>query len=333
MKPLFAYQSKQLLIPGTILIAFVAGFGFQMIVSSPAPDQDINPACIEHYPLLRNDLDCKSADEDISRVQKIQTDITAYIEEQKAAGQVNRASVFFRDLNSRRFASVNADEIYIPGSLLKLPLAIAYFKLSEVEPLVLTQEFQYNPTTKDLNEIENWKPAEKLVIGKPYSVDALIAHTLIYSDNETAALLAQSIDQTFFRRVCAELGVPLPNEGGSEKNFISAKTYASLLRALYLSSYLNIDNSQKILNLMSQASFSDGLKAGVPDNIQIAHKFGEREIVDSQTGKETSAQLHDCGIIYKPDHPYILCVMTEGKSSDALSAVIAEISKLIYESE
>jgi hypothetical protein len=41
-------------------------------------------------------------------------------------------------------------------------------------------------------------------------------------------------------------------------------------------------------------------------------------------------QLHDCGIVYYPHKPYLLCVMTRGKSSDDNSKMIAEISKLVY---
>jgi hypothetical protein len=62
--------------------------------------------------------------------------------------------------------------------------------------------------------------------------------------------------------------------------------------------------------------YNDGLKAGIPANIELAHKFGERGII-GMNGREQK-QLHDCGIIYYPKHPYILCIMTRGYERDKL---------------
>jgi hypothetical protein len=41
-------------------------------------------------------------------------------------------------------------------------------------------------------------------------------------------------------------------------------------------------------------------------------------------------QLHDCGIVYYPKRPYILCVMTRGEKMDVLPKVIKEISTEVY---
>jgi len=41
-------------------------------------------------------------------------------------------------------------------------------------------------------------------------------------------------------------------------------------------------------------------------------------------------QLHDCGIIYHPSKPYILCIMTKGEEIEELASVIADISRLVF---
>lgn len=79
-----------------------------------------------------------------------------------------------------------------------------------------------------------------------------------------------------------------------------------------------------MLSLLSQSAFPQGLEAGVPQDLPVAHKFGEYD--DGKGGK----QLNDCGIIYKPHKPYLLCVMTEGKDLDALAKVISTISNKVY---
>jgi hypothetical protein len=40
--------------------------------------------------------------------------------------------------------------------------------------------------------------------------------------------------------------------------------------------------------------------------------------------------FHDCGIVYYPKHPYLLCVMTQGQDPETLENAIAEISKFTY---
>src|SRR5207248_2823209 len=94
---------------------------------------------------------------------------------------------------------------------------------------------------------------------------------------------------------------------------VSVVTYSSFFRVLYNASYLTRDDSQKALALLAGVDYKDGLVAGVPASVPIAHKFGERE-----TTGDTTKQLNDCGIVYYPSHPYLLCVMTRGDSMPVL---------------
>jgi beta-lactamase class A len=66
------------------------------------------------------------------------------------------------------------------------------------------------------------------------------------------------------------------------------------------------------------------LVAGVPAGIPVAHKFGET----GQVGGER--QLHDCGIVYYPNSPYILCIMTRGNNFEELPNIIKQISSEVY---
>ncbi len=328
-------ERKTVALPASVaLLALVGGFLLGRYEFPTFNDpKDVLSDCNKNYSLLRADLDCTAANDAYQRVNNIQDTVTTYIEQQKTAGNITRASVFFRDLSSRRWAAVNKDEMYAPGSLLKMTLAIAYYKLAEVEPALLQQQFVYKSAENSLNAKEHYQPKEKLVPGNSYTVDNIITHMIEQSDNDTATLLGQSIDMNFFNKVLSDLGVSLPATGGNDQNFLTVDRYAAILRNIYLASYLNIDGSQKLLSLMSQTSFNDGIVAGIPNTVTVAHKFGEREVTNPKTGAEISTELHDCGIIYKQDHPYIPCVMTEGKSYDGLSKIIAEISKEVYETE
>ena len=99
--------------------------------------------------------------------------------------------------------------------------------------------------------------------------------------------------------------------------------YAKIFINLHNAEYLTKDKSNYALLLLSQTTFYEGIVHGVPITIKVAHKFGERETMYSQ-------QLHDCGIVYYPEHPYVLCIMTNGKDTKTLSKVISGISETVY---
>jgi hypothetical protein len=42
-------------------------------------------------------------------------------------------------------------------------------------------------------------------------------------------------------------------------------------------------------------------------------------------------QLHDCGIVYFPNHPYIVCLMTRGYDWNVLEKTLKDISKIIFD--
>ncbi len=42
-------------------------------------------------------------------------------------------------------------------------------------------------------------------------------------------------------------------------------------------------------------------------------------------------QLHDCGIVYYPEHPYVLCLMTRGYNWDKLKEVLHQASNIVYQ--
>ena len=113
---------------------------------------------------------------------------------------------------------------------------------------------------------------------------------------------------------------------------MSPKTMSSFFRILYNASYLNSVFSDMALKLLAKTSFVDGLVAGVPSDVFVAHKFGERTIHINETGEVVLRELHDCGIVYYPQKPYILCVMTQGMDFAKLKSAISQISSLTYQS-
>ena len=202
---------------------------------------------------------------------------------------------------------------------------MAYYKMSETQPDILKQK--YTITQDNIKQIvpnsQTIIPSQRLEIGKDYTTDELIEHMILYSDNDSAQLLISHMDLSELVKTYQDFGIELPDTDPLGTK-IDIKTYAGLFRILFNASYLNPANSEKALNLLSRVGFKDGLVAGVPDGISVSHKFGER------VGPGDEKQLHDCGIVYYPNHPYLLCIMTKGDSLDELTGLVRDTSQQVY---
>jgi hypothetical protein len=170
------------------------------------------------------------------------------------------------------------------------------------------------------NVTQNIAPPPPLVAGQAYSVEDLLFRMIVHSDNFAAAVLTEQPDVDV-EMTLKEMGVPLVISNGQV--WLRVNSYASMFRILFNATYLDVEHSTMALRLLSQSKFTKGLFGGLPGDVVVAHKFGERGLGDD-------FQLHDCGIVYVPKTPYLLCVMTRGKTFENLSEAIQSISKIVY---
>jgi hypothetical protein len=84
--------------------------------------------------------------------------------------------------------------------------------------------------------------------------------------------------------------------------------------------------SEKALSILSEVKFDKGLVAGTLNNITIAHKYGYAVLQENPR----IVELSDCGIVYYPEKPYLLCVMAEGTDPEVTSTFIRDVASTIY---
>ncbi len=311
----------------TGIIAFVLGFSFSFLFID-----DDSVTCQSNFKYTSSELDCFSSDTE--RLKELESSIFSHVQKMKKdEPSILRTSVFYRNLKTKRWFGVNERELFTPGSLLKIPLAIAYHKYREINPDVFEESlvFKELPGGVSDNVSQHIQPLDMLVPGKSYVVDDLLARLLIYSDNDAIRPLFEAINPVFYDKVLKDFDIRLPKDVGIERDFVTVKTYGALFRSLYNASYLNREESENLLATMSQTVFKDGLVAGIPKGVQVAHKFGERSYQNS-TSSQSTLEFHDCGIVYHEVSPYILCVMTEGTNFEKQKEMIKTISKQVYDS-
>lgn len=324
---------KTLLIVGFCILlglSFVAGkfFSYTSDISNSSKAE----GCSDDYAFINPQFNCGE-----SQVVKkhgyaeLIASIEDVIEKEKADGVVDTVSVFFRDLNNGPSFGINDQERFIPASLFKLPIMLAYFQLVDDEDFSLKTQIAYGETKEEVSK-QFYPPKEEVKPHTPYSLDELIFRMIAYSDNKATAALVSDLKNLSRERkkdliyeTYVGTGVVYPD--AEDESVITVRSYASLYRILYNASYLSNKMSEKALETLAQADFSKGLVKGVPEGIRVAHKFGERF---DDKAKDDVEQFHDCGIIYYPDNPYLLCVMTKGKYIPSLVTLTAKISEMVY---
>lgn len=274
------------------------------------------------FPLISPLLFCKYGDGiENTQYTYFRFKVEDYINKLMSQNKTNHVSVYFRDLNNGPWFGINENESFNPSSLLKLPLLISTLKEAEEnDNNLLEKKITYKKS--DSASVQYFKPEKNIELGETYTVTELLERSIIYSDNESSILLYKELGDSSLIRTYSDLGLISPD---GKKDFImNVKEYSSFFRVLFNSSYISKNNSESALELLTITKFNKGLRAGVSDNITVAHKFGE------QISSNGDLQLHDCGIIYAPKKPYILCVMTRGKDFNELSNIIKNISEIVF---
>lgn len=282
------------------------------------------------YTFISPLLECNANPSKQKNVSSLEKDINQKIQRSIEQESFSSVSVYFRDLNNGPWFIINEDEKYSPASLLKVLNLMAFLKEAENNPNLLKQEivFKKGPNYNLYSQFFN--TPDPLIENQSYNVEELLERMILFSDNDTTDTLIKNtvIESYDLDSLLLYLNIELPEQ--QAENFMNVKDYATFFRILYNSSYLSRDMSEKALEILSRSSFKDGLVADIDPEILVAHKFGEGEITNKYGNK--TRQLHDCGIIYIPEKPYLLCIITEGEDFEKLSEIIKEISKITYDS-
>jgi hypothetical protein len=201
-------------------------------------------------------------------------------------------------------------------------LALAAYKKEESNPGFLDTHYTYTASA------DRTSTSTVLVDGQSYSVREIIAAMLTASDNASRDLLTKSINNDDVALVYKYLGVSEPVALDEYK--VSLADYALLFRMLYSSTFLNEAHSEEVLKVLTKTTFSAGITRYLPSKYVVAHKFGVFNIPPDANGVSLQ-QLHDCGIVYEADEPYIICMMTKGLNQKVLSDFISTVSKTIFD--
>src|SRR3990167_1487310 len=279
----------------------------------------------DSYPYLARRIFNENPNDIIINFTDLRQKFKEYTLEQK-----EKIGIYFEYLPNGNSIGINEKEPFFRASLVKVPAAMRAYKLIEEGKLkkddILTiKQVHIDPTYGEL-----WKKG----VGSQITVEEAIRLSIVESDNTAFEVLNEKVNsdildadvgsEKIVSNVYDFLDIPRVEVGPNQQ--ITPKNFSSILKSLFFSAYLTYSNSDELLNLMSESVFEEGIKSVVPEAIKISHKFGIYNLDDEPL------QVHsDCGIIYLPSRPYILCVMVNSGDLEKSGEHMTKISELVYE--
>jgi beta-lactamase class A len=257
----------------------------------------------------------------------IKNAVAALVQSFKDQGMLSSASVYVRDFDKSNWIVLNPDQRYNPGSILKIPILMTILRTAEDQPGYLDHKMPFAFKFPESELGEQAIKSKQIEFGKTYTLRELLKYMIEYSDNNAKSLLALAMDKDVFAQLFVELGMPKPDVKAANIP-LTAQECSSFMETLFNATYLNIRQSEFAIDLLCKSTFDDGIVKGIPnDKLLIAHKFGE-------SGTVRNRELHETGILYIDDRPYLITIMTRGNDNvdfPKLATVIQEISRTIYD--
>jgi len=267
-------------------------------------------------PLICVEPSCES-----EKYANLKTQISNYLQEEKNTGQLTYASVYVKNLANNDWFVINPSQGYHPGSLCKVPVMLTYLRMADSNSKLLDWTINYEKDPMRYPPI-NYK-ADTIALGHSYNVRQLLHHMVSESDNRATNLLETFMDKKEFDRCLTDFGLKPISFSDTSYRF-NVVDYSLFLKAIYNVTYLSIPESEYAAKLLSESSYNDGLVKLLPPGIKVARKFGE-------WSDDINNELHESGIVYLEGSPYLITVMTRGRSWDKQKEVTNQISKMVYD--
>lgn len=272
------------------------------------------------HTLIKPLLFTETSEESID-LDPLKQNITSFINKKKQEGTISSAAVYFCKLNDGNWMSINKGELFSPGSLMKIPTLISILVDAEKDPTILEKLIYFKKHFSGIPE--QTITGDQLKEGSYYKVKDLLYFMIVFSDNDATALLNNFLNFNTMKRLFSDLQLNVPDNKQQDYQ-IDVKDCSKFLKILFNATYLNHEMSEFALDLLTKSTYREGLLKDFKPGITVAHKFGER----NNNGEQ---QLHELGIFYQNNDPYLLGVMTKGKDHKILPAVLSGISDLIYQ--
>ncbi len=268
-------------------------------------------------------------------LEKLQFNIQKLIS--KSSGTI---SVAFEDLKTGRKLFINEKIQMHAASTMKTPVMIEIFKqayegkFNLTDSLIINNEFSsiVDGSKFSMNFMEDSDDFVYKNIGKKISIYDLVYQMITVSSNFATNILVDLVGAKNVMKLMKSIGannikvlrgvedMKAYNQGLN--NTTDAYDMLLIMKAIANKKIVSTKACEKMIKILLDQKYKSKIPALLPSTVKVAHKSGSITAID-----------HDAAIVYlKPNHAYILVVLTKGiESHKQAQKIIAHISKMIYD--
>lgn len=310
-----------------LFIGFLIGFGlatFLMPFYTNSKNETVEKEQISNkYPFLARRIFADNPSDLIINFTQLRNQVKDYINTQDV-----RIGFYFEYLPTGLSIGVKEQEAFYRASLVKLPIVMKAYKLIEEGKIDKDEVLKITKDDIDQGYGDLWKEGRSEI-----TLNEAIKLALTKSDNTAFRVINSRVDRELtvpgneieiaITEIYNYLDIPLDSRGYTES--ITPKGYGSIFKSLFFSAYLSYDNSSEVLNQLSQSIFKDWMPKSIPENVVVAHKTGTFDL------EKSIYSVHsDCGIVYYPNRPYLICIMVNSDDLDVSLKHITYLSELVF---
>jgi beta-lactamase class A len=262
------------------------------------------------------------------------------IEEMIARSGAEAVAVAFHDLATNTEINVHGDTPFHAASTMKIPVMIEVFRRVAEESLALDQRLKIKNEFFSIVDGSSYKLSPDddsdhslyARVGQTVSISELLDLMITVSSNLATNILIEQVGASKVTQICRRLGANSINvlRGVEDSkafqkglnNTTTATDLMILLEAIASRRAVSADASERMITILLNQRFNEGIPAGLSSNVRVAHK----------TGSITKA-YHDAAIVYVPNRkPYILVVLTRGFEDENRAHTLAsDVSRAVFE--
>ena len=248
--------------------------------------------------------------------------------------------VAFHDLETGDEVLIQADITFHAASTMKVPVMMEVFRQADEKKLSLDDRIAVK---KEFASIVDGKPFLLQVeddsetslyrrLGERLTIRELVRLMITESSNVATNILVERVTAArtteFMGRLGAEsVRVLRGVEDNSayrrgQNNTLTARGLMQILRLLAERKVVSAKASEEMIAILRGQKFAEGIPAGLPAGVTVAHKTGSFGQV-----------YHDAAIVEPPrGKPYVLVVLTRGIKEPARAhKLVAEVSRAVYQ--
>lgn len=243
---------------------------------------------------------------------QLKTEIETYLE-----GQVGTYGYHVVELDDGgRSFGARDDTYYTAASTVKV--AVFAYLYNQIESGKINPDTVWAYTGADYET--GTGSLQNDAVGTRYKVSFLAERMIMNSDNVATNILMRNLGRTNIQNYLNKNALA---EVNVVSNDVTPRGMAKLLQLIYQGKLISGTNKELLFEYMKNSITPTRLVAGVPAEIEVAHKIGS-----------WSEAISDIGIVFAPKRSYAIAVYSEGVAwGEETDAVIAKISQMVYEFE